>query len=407
MLYPAPGPGSEPGDAAVAKGMVGKRLPIAGNVDISIIEEAQPRLLSFSAGALDYFEVPASLAENVIAGSALKPEFAKRGMVLHRMVTPSISFFFFNLEDPLVGGYTPEKLALRRAISMGFDRKARIAQVLNGQAIPAMQPVPPALYGHDPKYVARYGYDPGAARARCSIASATRTATATAIASCLTVPLMIVLASTPDAAARVSDDSAAQHGRDRYKDYVPQEQGPSSTDVRAGQLMLWGYGWISARPRAVTSTLISTAATSARRTTPGCGCRRYALVEESLLLRTVQRTALFDRMNDLVYDYAPWILSDYPHTNVVAQPGFAGTSRTCSLSTNGGTTTSRRIERVAPRHRFGRMTGLGVVALSGGSTAEDAARMVIGFRVESNVLSHHSGPWWRAAAARRGQFASI
>jgi len=76
-----------------------------------------------------------------------------------------VSFFYFNLEDPLVGGYTPEKLALRRAISMGFDRKARIAQVLNGQAIPASQPVPPALYGHDPKYAARYGFDPAAARA--------------------------------------------------------------------------------------------------------------------------------------------------------------------------------------------------------------------------------------------------
>ncbi len=56
-------------------------------------------------------------------GAELKPELAKRGIVLHREVSPSISFFFFNLDDPLVGGYTPEKLALRRAISMGFDRE--------------------------------------------------------------------------------------------------------------------------------------------------------------------------------------------------------------------------------------------------------------------------------------------
>ena len=48
---------------------------------------------------------------------------------------------------------------------MGYDRDTAIKQLLNGQGIPASQPVPPPLYGYDPKYVARYGYDPSAARA--------------------------------------------------------------------------------------------------------------------------------------------------------------------------------------------------------------------------------------------------
>ncbi len=64
-----------------------------------------------------------------------------------------------------MGGYTPEKLALRRAISMGYDREKAISSLAHGQALEATQPVPPALYGHDPKYVAPYGYDPRAARA--------------------------------------------------------------------------------------------------------------------------------------------------------------------------------------------------------------------------------------------------
>ncbi len=33
-------------DAAIAKGLVGRKLPLVGTVDVSIIEEAQPRLLS-------------------------------------------------------------------------------------------------------------------------------------------------------------------------------------------------------------------------------------------------------------------------------------------------------------------------------------------------------------------------
>jgi peptide/nickel transport system substrate-binding protein len=95
----------------------------------------------------------------------MKPEYTGRGIVLYRDIAPTIGFFFFNLDHPPVGGYMPEKIALRRAISMGYDRDAAIKQLLNGQGIPASQPVAPPLYGYDPKYVARYGYDPSAARA--------------------------------------------------------------------------------------------------------------------------------------------------------------------------------------------------------------------------------------------------
>ena len=35
------------------------------------------------------------------------------------LVRPERGFTYFNMEDPVVGGYTPEKIALRRAISMG------------------------------------------------------------------------------------------------------------------------------------------------------------------------------------------------------------------------------------------------------------------------------------------------
>ena len=65
-----------------------------------------------------------------------------------------------------------------------------------------------------------------APRARCSTSSATRTATATAIARLPDgKPLTLVLASTPDNAARASDELwKQQHGRARHQDHVPQEQ---------------------------------------------------------------------------------------------------------------------------------------------------------------------------------------
>ena len=40
------------------------------------------------------------------------------------------------MEDPVVGGYTPEKIALRRAIGMGYDVDESIRVLLKGRAVP-------------------------------------------------------------------------------------------------------------------------------------------------------------------------------------------------------------------------------------------------------------------------------
>ena len=53
----------------------------------------------------------------------LRSDYARRGVKLHRQTEPSLSFVFFNMDDPVVGGYTPEKIALRRAMVMGYDRR--------------------------------------------------------------------------------------------------------------------------------------------------------------------------------------------------------------------------------------------------------------------------------------------
>ena len=98
--------------------------------------------------------------------------------MLHRQTEPSLSFTFFNLDDPVVGGYTPEKIALRRAMILGFDRQAENDVVRHGQAELASQLVPPGIPGHDPKLVAKNVYIP-LRPGRCSTSSATRIATPT------------------------------------------------------------------------------------------------------------------------------------------------------------------------------------------------------------------------------------
>ena len=63
--------------------------------------------------------------------------------VLARGVQPAITYTYFNMEDPVVGGYSKEKIALRRAISMSYDVDEEIRVLRQGQAERATQPIPP------------------------------------------------------------------------------------------------------------------------------------------------------------------------------------------------------------------------------------------------------------------------
>jgi ABC-type transport system substrate-binding protein len=236
--------------------------------------------------------------------------------------------FYFNLENPIVGGYAPAKLALRRAISMGFDRQAAIAQLQDGQAIAANQPIPPPLYGHDPKYVAPYSFDPRAARALLDrfgykdrdgdgfreLPDGT--------------PLTLVMASTTDNAARARDE-LWKRNMDALGvriTFLKNKWPELNRMSEAGQLMMWGYGWTSNVPEGIDfysyfySRNIGTS-NDARMRLPAFD----ALYEKSRKVPdSPPRTALFDEMNDLIYSYAPWIMTYYPYESILVQPWLKG-----------------------------------------------------------------------------------
>ena len=90
------------------------------------------------------------LAPNVLDGGTLKPEFAKKGVKLSRFVDPEITYHYWNLQDPVVGGLTKEKIALRRAMAMAYNVNEEIKVVRNGQAVEAQYPIPPGVVGHEP-----------------------------------------------------------------------------------------------------------------------------------------------------------------------------------------------------------------------------------------------------------------
>ena len=158
-----------PGDARLATvvdSMRGKRLPQIGRVEIAIVEETNPRLLMFTTGQLDMLEIPGDVAPRIIdAGGNLLPEHAARGMRVERGIELSTTFTYFNMEDPVVGGYTADRVALRRAICTGYNTPDEIRVIRNGQALPATQPLPPDVEGHVEGLKSLAAYDPATARA--------------------------------------------------------------------------------------------------------------------------------------------------------------------------------------------------------------------------------------------------
>ena len=154
------------GQALLAR-FKGRRIPMVDRVEIAVIEEAQPRWLSFLNAEKDFLErVPADFISQALPHGQLAPNLAKRGIQGLRIVGPESTMTVFNMEDPVVGGYTPDKIALRRAVSLAIDVQREIQLVRRGQAIPAQSPVVPHTTGYEAQFKSSMSdFDPARAKA--------------------------------------------------------------------------------------------------------------------------------------------------------------------------------------------------------------------------------------------------
>ena len=151
VFYAEEAPADDPvAQQAVAR-LKGKKLPMLDRVEVSIIEESQPRWLSFLNAEMDMLEqVPEDFTAVAIPNDKVAPNLARRGIYAVRYPRGDLWQSYFSMENPLVGGYTPEKVALRRAIALAVNTPREIAQVRRGQAIVAQQFIGPGSSGFDP-----------------------------------------------------------------------------------------------------------------------------------------------------------------------------------------------------------------------------------------------------------------
>jgi ABC-type transport system substrate-binding protein len=242
-------PGDDPADKTIAARMRGLRMPRVGTIDISVMEEPQSSWLAFQRGELDLLNLPSTFAPIALPGGKLSPELAKKGVYLSRILLPAINYTAFNMRDPIVGGFTNDKLALRRAIVMAYDVDAEVEIIRKGQAEPLSMAIPPGVAGHDAHYHSNIRHDPNAANQLLDRFGYRRGSDGYRRLPD-GKPLVLHYASQTDASAREFDELWTKAMQSIGIRLVI-DKGKLSDQIReaiACHHQLWTYGWIADYP---------------------------------------------------------------------------------------------------------------------------------------------------------------
>ena len=252
VLYDEEAPAGDARLQAIAQQFKGKRLPFLDEVQIVIIEEPQPRWLSFLNQEADLMDqLPPDFAPSVLPNNKLAPHLVKKGIHLERYSRADVALSYFGMEHPVVGGYEPHKVALRRAISLGVDVEREIRLVRRGQAVPAQGPVAPQTWGYDPAFKTEMSeFNRARAKALLDLHGYTDKNGDGWRDLPDGQPLLLEYSTSPDQQSRQLNEQwkknmDAIHIRIEFKVAKWPENLKAS---RAGKLMMWGVGWTAGAP---------------------------------------------------------------------------------------------------------------------------------------------------------------
>lgn len=321
--------GGDPADRERFAKLRGKKLPIVGRIEISITEESNPRLLAFNSRELDYVNIPADLTDRVLdASGALRSEYVDRGVKLERVTQPALQYAYLNMEDPVVGGYTKDKIALRRAIAIGFNTPDLIRVVYQGQALPATQPIPPNLPGHDDAWNVGVKYDPAAANALLDKFGYDKRDAEGYRKLPDGTPMLLTMASATSARDRTFDElwQRSMKAIGIRMEFLKQKWPDLIQMGKHGKLQMWRIGWITTYGEgdAFAQLLYG-------KNIEQTNYARFALPEYDELYAQSRRlpdgparNKLYRRMSELVAAYNPWWLGIYTIENTIVQPWVLG-----------------------------------------------------------------------------------
>ena len=333
VLYSAePAADDAEGQALLAR-FKGRRLPMIDRVEVSIVEESQPRWLAFLNGQIDQLAVPSDFVNSAMPNGRVAPNLAKKGIRGYRKVAPSGSFTYFNMDDAVVGGYTPERVALRRAIGLAIDVEREIRVVRRGQAIVAQSPMLPYTSGYDPAFKSEGGdHDPARAKALLDLYGYTDRNGDGWRERPDGSPLLLEVATQPDQLSRQIDELWKKNmGAIGIQLKFFTGKWPEQLKAaRAGKLQVWTLGSQAASSDGQDSL--------ARLYGPQVGSQNLARFRNDkfdAIYRQIQvlpdgpeREALFLQAKRIAVAYMPYKYKLHPFSNDLVQPWLLGYRRT-------------------------------------------------------------------------------
>ena len=321
---------AEPGDAEIVRDIGGKPLPLIGRIEIYVIEESQPRWLAFLNAEHDILQnLPNEFINIVAPQGELAPWLAKRGIRIHKEIEPRTAYTYFNLEDPVVGGFEPAQVALRRAISLAYDEPAEIRILRKGQAIPAQGPIPPGVEGYDPAFRSpTVEYSPARARALLDMFGFVDRDGDGYRERPDGSPLELELATRTDLEARQYDELwrrsmdavgiRIRFKKGRFADFVKESN--------AGTLQMWNLSWSAGSPSGDIWMGLFYGPNSAKSNDSRMRLDAFdRLYERSRIMPdSPERTQLYQDMTRLLLVYAPWVFHAHFVGTHLTQPWVKG-----------------------------------------------------------------------------------
>jgi ABC-type transport system substrate-binding protein len=328
-VYDEEAPADDPiAQAAVAK-LKGRRLPMIDRIEIDIVAENQPRWLAFLNGQHDIlWEVPSDFADLAMPNNELAPNLKKREVQMVRYPRADVTLSYFNMDDPVVGGYTPEKVALRRAISLAVDLEREIRVLRKNQAVPAQGPISPGTWGHNPTLKTEMSdHDPARAKALLDLygyvdrnGDGWRDLPDGR-------PLVLEYATQPDQSSRQGAE-LWQKDMDAINVRIVFKVANWPDNLKAsssGKLMMWGVGWSAGAPDGETFLALGDGNSKGQSNRSRFDLPAYnrAFLRQKGLPNGPERQAAMDEAQRLIVAYAPYkfhthrIFSDLSHPWVI------------------------------------------------------------------------------------------
>lgn len=326
----------DPKDQAIIEHLKGKRLPLIHRLEIYVVEEEQPRWLAFLNADYDYIRpVPTPFIDTAMPGGKLAPTLAKLGMQVRPDEIAWLTYTTFNMVEKIngrvnvVGGYTPERIALRRAISMAYPIQDEIRVVEKNQAIAAYSPIAPGMTGYVAERPDSLDYNPAKAKALLDMfgyidrdGDGWRDMPDGS-------PLVIEHAGTPDLRYRTRNE-LWRRAMDAIGIRMTFDKVMKLPDLRGeaqeGKIQMFSYGWIADFPDGENFLqLFST------KSIGGSNYTMFSMTEYDAMHERIkvmpdspERTALYQKMVRLLWVYNPWRVNTLKQGTILIQPWVIG-----------------------------------------------------------------------------------